>query len=199
MSALARLDLDAWAEAAALARLPRNVAVLRLSGLLRKYVEILQITQEAELVAARLIALLPEGATPRALHKAPSRLAAALGGAGLGMLIALGVMIGLQFAGPSPSPHKGRGGGIVRARGFEPGAGGKTSVMRSATLPRPDAGPPAIGTVRHFAPHQTIFAEGEPAAHFMLVIHGMVRSCSLFPDGRRFIRRVLCGRRSVRD
>jgi CRP-like cAMP-binding protein len=59
--------------------------------------------------------------------------------------------------------------------------------MRSATLPRPDAGPPTIGTVRHFAPHQTIFAEGEPAAHFMLVIHGMVRSCSLFPDGRRFI------------
>jgi hypothetical protein len=106
VSALARLDLDAWAEAAALARLPRNVAVLRLSGLLRKYVEIPQITQEAELVAARLIALLPEGATPRALHKAPSRLAAALGGAGLGMLIALGVMIGLQFAGPSPSPHK---------------------------------------------------------------------------------------------
>lgn len=60
-------------------------------------------------------------------------------------------------------------------------------MMRTATLPRPDAARPAIGTVRHYAPQQTIFAEGEPAGHFMLVIHGMVRSCNTFSDGRRFI------------
>jgi CRP-like cAMP-binding protein len=60
-------------------------------------------------------------------------------------------------------------------------------MMRTATLPRPDAACRALGTVRHYAPQQTIFAEGEPAAHFMLVIHGMVRSCNTFSDGRRFI------------
>jgi len=60
-------------------------------------------------------------------------------------------------------------------------------MMRAAALPRPDPAHRAVGTVRHFAAHQTIFAEGEPAAHFMLVIHGLVRSCSTFLDGRRFV------------
>jgi CRP/FNR family nitrogen fixation transcriptional regulator len=62
-------------------------------------------------------------------------------------------------------------------------------MMRAAASPRgeADAMPRTIGTVKHFAPHQTIFSEGEPAARFMLVIHGMVRSCSTFADGRRFI------------
>lgn len=65
-------------------------------------------------------------------------------------------------------------------------------MMRAAARPRPDAPSPepalrALGTVRHFAPQQTIFAEGEPTAHVMLVLHGMVRSCNLFPDGRRHI------------
>ncbi len=59
--------------------------------------------------------------------------------------------------------------------------------MRLAARRRPDAGPPAIGTVRRFAAHQTIYAEGEPATHCMLVIHGVVRSCSSFADGRRFV------------
>ena len=60
-------------------------------------------------------------------------------------------------------------------------------MRRDAATLQPDAARRAIGTVRHFAPHQTIFSEGEPAAHFMLVIHGMVRSCNNFADGRRFI------------
>jgi CRP/FNR family nitrogen fixation transcriptional regulator len=60
-------------------------------------------------------------------------------------------------------------------------------MMRRAALPRAETPLRAIGTVRNFVPHQTIFAEGEPAPYFMLVIHGMVRSCSNFSDGRRFI------------
>jgi CRP/FNR family nitrogen fixation transcriptional regulator len=60
-------------------------------------------------------------------------------------------------------------------------------MIGAAALPRPDGALRAIGTVRHFAPQQTIFAEGDPAGHFMLIIHGMVRSCSTFSDGRRFI------------
>jgi CRP/FNR family nitrogen fixation transcriptional regulator len=58
----------------------------------------------------------------------------------------------------------------------------------SGALPRhSDQAPRALGTVRHFARHQTIFAEGDSALHVMLVIHGMVRSCRNFSDGRRFI------------
>jgi CRP/FNR family nitrogen fixation transcriptional regulator len=60
-------------------------------------------------------------------------------------------------------------------------------VIRAAKTRDQAAAPRAIGTVKHFAPQQTIFAEGDPAAHFMLVIHGLVRSCSTFSDGRRFI------------
>jgi len=60
-------------------------------------------------------------------------------------------------------------------------------MMAAAASPKPDAGLRAIGSLRHFAAHQTIFTEGEDAVNFMLVIHGMVRSCSSFSDGRRFI------------
>ncbi len=60
-------------------------------------------------------------------------------------------------------------------------------MIRRAALPRAETSLPAIGTVQHYAPQQTILAEGEPALHVMLIIHGMVRSCSSFADGRRFI------------
>jgi len=59
--------------------------------------------------------------------------------------------------------------------------------VSAALLRHSDTAPRALGTVRHFARHQTIFAEGDSALHVMLVIHGMVRSCRNFSDGRRFI------------
>lgn len=59
--------------------------------------------------------------------------------------------------------------------------------MHAAQHPRHDAAPHAIGAVRYFAADQTIYFEGDLAAHFMLVIDGLVRSCSRFSDGRRFI------------
>jgi CRP/FNR family nitrogen fixation transcriptional regulator len=52
---------------------------------------------------------------------------------------------------------------------------------------RPPGAPSAIGVVRYFTPGQCIFSEDNPAAHFMLVVGGLVRSCSIFADGRRFI------------
>jgi CRP/FNR family nitrogen fixation transcriptional regulator len=62
-------------------------------------------------------------------------------------------------------------------------------------LPRPRLlhAPPAIGAVRNFTQDQTIYAEGERAAHFVLVVHGLVRSCSTFSDGRRFIGAFFAG------
>jgi hypothetical protein len=59
VSALARLDLDAWAEAAKLARLPSDIAAGKLSELLAKVSEIPQTPKEAQKVAVRLVALLP--------------------------------------------------------------------------------------------------------------------------------------------
>lgn len=62
-------------------------------------------------------------------------------------------------------------------------------------LPRPRQlnAAPAIGAVRNFTADQTIYREGERAAHFVLVIHGLVRSCSTFSDGRRFIGAFFAG------
>lgn len=99
VSALARLDLDAWAEAAALARLPRASAVNKLSLLLRRYPEIPQMAQDSGAIAARLIALLP-GSTiqKRGVESSPSRWTTASGAAGLGLLFVLAVLLGLQYA-----------------------------------------------------------------------------------------------------
>ncbi len=97
ISALARLDLDAWAEAAALAQLPRDAAVVKLSGLLRKYSEIPQMAEGAAVTAARLVALLPGRASSPAVTAA-SRLPAGNIFLALALFAGLCVAIGLQFA-----------------------------------------------------------------------------------------------------
>jgi hypothetical protein len=62
VSALARLDLDAWAEAAQLARLPRDAAADKLSVLIRKLTESPQAVRDSHKIAVRLVALLPSRA-----------------------------------------------------------------------------------------------------------------------------------------
>ncbi len=69
VSALARLDLDAWAEAASLARLPRSTASEKLSASIRKFTDCPQIVKDSNKIAARLVALLPRS---RALVEAPA-------------------------------------------------------------------------------------------------------------------------------
>jgi hypothetical protein len=59
VSALARLDLDPWAEAANLARLPRSVATQQLSELVSRFPEIPPVRVDSTKIAARLIGLLP--------------------------------------------------------------------------------------------------------------------------------------------
>jgi hypothetical protein len=59
VSALARLDIDPWEEAAQLAELPRKMAIARLAPLITSVVEKLTPQPEAEVVATRLVALLP--------------------------------------------------------------------------------------------------------------------------------------------
>ncbi len=98
VSALARLDLDAWAEAASLARLPRDVAASKLSVLLRKYTEIPRIVQDSGAIATRLIALLPDRAPARTLVISSSRRMAAQASALVfGILVTMALLLGLQY------------------------------------------------------------------------------------------------------
>src|SRR5271155_1628211 len=59
LSALARLDLDPWGEAANLAQLPTEAATERMRSLVAALSEEPATASESEAVAARLIALLP--------------------------------------------------------------------------------------------------------------------------------------------
>jgi hypothetical protein len=59
VSALARLDLDPWAEAANLTRLPGAIATQKLAELIARFPEITSARVDSSNIAARLTALLP--------------------------------------------------------------------------------------------------------------------------------------------
>jgi hypothetical protein len=69
LSALARLDVDPWEEAAKLARLPGEAATQRLASLIAALPDGPSAHHDPGSIAARLIALLPRGAG----SNAPSR------------------------------------------------------------------------------------------------------------------------------
>jgi len=109
VSALARLDLDAWAEAANLSRLPRDIAAHKLSVLLDKFTDVPRIVQDSGAIATRLIALLPNRAPAHAgaLTRHP-RLTARTTAAAAAILIAVALLIALQHfqhAPPSAAFH----------------------------------------------------------------------------------------------
>ena len=64
LSALARLDLDPWREAAELARMPRQIARQRLTSLIEALPNQPPTRMGPETVSTRLIALLPHAASP---------------------------------------------------------------------------------------------------------------------------------------
>jgi hypothetical protein len=64
VSALARLDLDPWQEAAELTRLPRETAIQRLGALLTKLPGGSPAHSDSRTIAQRLIALLPRPDDP---------------------------------------------------------------------------------------------------------------------------------------
>lgn len=75
LSALARLDIDPWAEAARLAALPRDAAASALAVILRRLPTQHSGVPDAGTVADRLVMLLPEGgsATTADGNAAPPR------------------------------------------------------------------------------------------------------------------------------
>ena len=64
LSALARLDVDPWQEAARLARLPAESATQRLTSLLKSLPDVVPPRRDPSTIAARLIGLLPRPAEP---------------------------------------------------------------------------------------------------------------------------------------
>jgi len=60
-------------------------------------------------------------------------------------------------------------------------------MNQAAAFARPASALRALGTVRHFAPEQALFREGDPAGHLMQILSGVVRSAFLRRDGRRYI------------
>lgn len=64
LSALARLDIDPWQEAAKLSGLPGGAATQRLASLIAALPDELSAYPDPETVAARLVALLPRPANP---------------------------------------------------------------------------------------------------------------------------------------
>jgi hypothetical protein len=112
LSALSRLDVDAWQETAGLARMPRDQATERLTALIAAAPMDLATSLSPATIAARLVALLPQAASaqvpgPEALFKVaaarPSRLFIALGVAAL-VLAAFFVFTTHPSGGRDPNP-----------------------------------------------------------------------------------------------
>jgi hypothetical protein len=105
LSALARLDVDPWQEAAKLARLPRETATLMLATLIAALPDGPSAPLDPGVVAARLIPLLPRSITPDA---APRGTVTGMGAANnpravLYMLF-IAFLLGLQFIGTIHQP-----------------------------------------------------------------------------------------------
>lgn len=75
LSALSRLGIDPWQEAARLAALPRDGAVEVLAATLLRLPDGTTPASEAEKIAARLVALLPEGSVADIPQTAEARIA----------------------------------------------------------------------------------------------------------------------------
>ena len=71
LSALARLDIDPWQEAAKLSGLPGAAATQRLASLIAALLNELSAHPDPATVAARLVALLPRPANPNIPSRAP--------------------------------------------------------------------------------------------------------------------------------
>ena len=134
LSALARLDIDPWREAADLARMPGKLASQRLASLIETFPDLPTPPAGSETTAARLVALLPQGSRastagsgdwvePGTFH----------GFSGIVYVVLINVltlafMIGAQWA--AGAPH----------RAYKPG---NAAIFAPAEIQPPDSPPPA--------------------------------------------------------
>ncbi len=107
VSALARLDMDPWAEAEKLTRLPGEAAASKLTGWMSRFPELSASLEDRAKTAARLMALLPQ----RVLGRVPAPLGLHARIPGLpspyaliiGILIAASVMLVGQMVSSRPA------------------------------------------------------------------------------------------------
>jgi len=108
VSALARLDIDPWAEAASLAQMSTEVATERMRLLIASLPEQSSPRADSEAIAARLIALLP----PRSYISKPTSIrnpshrtvVVTINWRVLAFFILMGFMLGVQFLTSSIQP-----------------------------------------------------------------------------------------------
>ena len=126
LSALARLELDPWQEAAKLARLPAAAATRRLASLLAALPDGARGKRDFSTVAARLIALLPRRATSRVTTPIMAAAVVPASRFRVAMWVIVGVLIFALAAELTSASH--------RSQGPNDGDGTPTS---SVTAPRP--------------------------------------------------------------
>jgi hypothetical protein len=105
LSAMARLDLDPWLEAARLSGMPREAAIERIALLTVQLPESPLGRPDAATIASRLIALLPR---PNSSHSAPGGTGLGVGGATdsrtIAFVILMALALGAQFFVTSRQP-----------------------------------------------------------------------------------------------
>ncbi len=126
LSALARLDVDPWQEAASLARMPREAATERLTALIAALTHEPTADIPAKTIAADLIALLPRtssfnirSADSVFAAVGPQRAQVRMALSALAIVIAIAFMLSANL---SPEPGKG-------AKPSAPPAGDATTVL----------------------------------------------------------------------
>jgi hypothetical protein len=101
LSALARLDIDPWAEAASLAQMSRQAATERMRLLIASLPEQSSPRSDPEAIAARLIALLPPDnfiSKPTPIRNpSPRTVVVTINWRVLAFFILMGFMLGVQF------------------------------------------------------------------------------------------------------
>lgn len=103
LSALARLGLDPWEEAAVLSDLPRDGAAERLSGLLTRVRDVPTLGSGQAAILSRLIGLLPRDGENRGGDGLVQAATARLGGLGpvLALLLVILFLLQIVFSGAS--------------------------------------------------------------------------------------------------
>lgn len=110
LSALARLGLDPWREAAELARMPNQAAQQRLTSLISALPEAPSTRPGPETISTRLIALLPRGASAALasgetlpVDSAARNVRVFIYAVAVNLLLMV-AMMGAQWAAPRPQP-----------------------------------------------------------------------------------------------
>ena len=109
LSALARLNIDPWAEAARLAALPKDVAAQRLTSLIARLPRGRWAQSDCALIANRLIEFLPQGTSSETLAQQARRLPLITQSTGLRILMCAGLALVVFLVAASNEPSSRNG------------------------------------------------------------------------------------------